>query len=87
MAGDLNISMTRAESFKFPGMVRLRSAEWQGEAAGVRLSSQIYGPLLFVLAIHETGKYIDEKSELGQSTNEIGVLTKTVVTEGFKESN
>ena len=49
MAGDLNISITRAESFEFPGMARLRRAEWQGEAAGIPLSSQIYGPLLFVL--------------------------------------
>ena len=50
IAGDLNISITRAESFEFPGVARLRRAEWRGEAAGIPLSSQMYGSLLFVLA-------------------------------------
>ena len=49
MAGDLNITMTRAELFEFPTVARLRLAPWRGVAAGVRHSSRIYGPLLFVL--------------------------------------
>ena len=55
VAANLNFSITRGESFEFGGVARYRRALWRGVAADVRLSSHIYGPLLFVLGFGQMG--------------------------------